>query len=352
MTGRAKNRSAAIKIICGAFILGIMLALPVSSVLAGQTLSTVRSTGVVRCGISEEMAGFSYKDKAGRPQGFNVDFCRAVAVAALGNGEKTTFRPLSPSSRFPVLLSGSIDLLAHTATVTFGREVGIGVEFAGTYFYDGQTFMVPRKSRVKRIEDLKGVTICVEKGTTSQLNLEYAFQARGLTFKPLVFDSLTEVTGAFFGGKCQAYTADRSNLAAVRSTAPGGPDRFQVLNFSISKEPIGPVVRRGDEEWLTLVRWVLFALIEAEERGVTRSNVRALQKKASDPALRSFLNTSGQLGKSIGLKADWVSDVIAEVGNYGEIYERHFGRQSALKIERGLNNLWNRGGLLYAPPFQ
>ena len=319
---------------------------------AGTTLSAVRSSGVVRCGVSEEMAGFSYKDKAGRWQGFSVDFCRAVAEAALGDGEKVSVRPLSPASRFPVLLSGSIDLLAHTATVTFGREVGIGVEFAGIYFYDGQTFMVPRKNKVKRIENLKGATICVEKGTTHLTNLEHAFGSRGLPYKTLVFDTLPEVTAAFFGGKCRAFTADRSNLAGVRLGAPGGPGQYDIMAGAISKEPLGTAVRRGDEEWLTLVRWVLYALIEAEERGVTQKNVKELQKTTKDPGLRWFLDSSGELGKSIGLRPDWVAGVISRTGNYGEIYERHLGGKSVLKIERGLNRLWKSGGLLYAPPFQ
>ena len=336
-------------------IIAVVLAAVLAAVLpasAGITLSAVRSSGVVRCGISEEMAGFSYKDKAGRWQGLSADFCRAVAAAALGDGEKVSFRPLSPASRFPVLLSGSIDLLAHTATVTFGREIGIGVEFAGIYFHDGQTFMVPRKSKIKRVENLKDATICVQKGTTHLTNLENTFGNRGLPYKTLVFDSLPEVTGAFFGGKCRALTADRSNLAGLRLSAPGGPDQYDILSGAISREPLGPAVRRGDEEWLTLVRWVLFALIEAEERGVTQGNVRALQKKTKDPGLRWLLNSSGELGKSIGLKPDWVADVISRTGNYGEIYERHLGGKSALKMERGLNRLWNKGGLLYAPPFQ
>lgn len=298
------------------------------------------------------MAGFSYRDKAGRWQGFSVDFCRAVASAALGSGEKVNFRPLNPQNRFPVLLAGSIDLLAHTATVTFGREVGIGVEFAGIYFYDGQTFMVPQKSKIKRMADLKGATICVQKGTTHLANLENAFGNRGLPYKTLVFDSLPEVAGAFFAGKCRAFTADRSNLAGALISAPGGQGRYDIMAGAISKEPLGPAVRRGDEEWLALVRWTLYALIEAEELGVTRKNARELQKTAKDQGLRWFLARSGELGKSIGLKPGWAADVISEVGNYGEMYERHFGRQSAVKIERGQNRLWSRGGLLYAPPFE
>ena len=348
-----KAGSNVLRTISIALTLVITGTLNASPALAGATLDKVRSMDVVRCGVSEEMAGFSYKDGSVRWQGFTVDFCRAVAAAVLGNAEKVTLVPLTPSSRFPVLLSGRIDLLAHTATVTFGREAGIGVLFAGIYFYDGQTFMVPRKGkRVRKIEDLNRATICVQKGTTHQANLENTFRARRLSYKPLVINSLPDVAQALFSGQCQAYTADRSDLAAVLLSAPGGPDRFEILPGSISKEPLGPAVRRGDDEWFTLVRWVLFAIIEAEERGVTSKNVRALQKKTDDPALHWFLNSSGQLGKPLGLKPDWVADIVAQVGNYGEIYERNLGSRSGLKIERGLNRLWTKGGLLYAPPFE
>jgi general L-amino acid transport system substrate-binding protein len=334
------------------WLLVIAAWLPSPRAFAGGTLEKVRSTRMVRCGVPEELPGFSYHDPSGRWQGFTADFCRAVAVAALGDAEKATFVALTPSSRLPVLLSGRIDLLAHNATATFGREAGIGVLFAGTYFYDSQAFMVPRNSKIQKIENLKGATICVEKGTTHQKNLEDIFRARKLTYKPLVLDSLAEMKEAFFSGRCRACTEDRSRLAALRLSAPGGPGRFDIVLEKISKEPLGPAVRRGDDEWFTLVRWVLYALIEAEERGVTRKNVQTLQKKTDDPSLQWFLNSSGQLGKSLGLKPNWAADVVAQVGNYGEIYERNLGGGSALKIERGLNDLWTRGGLVYAPPFQ
>lgn len=333
-------------------VFGIMLVLNLSLAEAGQTINKIRSTGLVHCGISEETAGFSFKDKNGRWQGLSVDFCRAVATAVLGNGEKVTFVPLITSSRFPVLLSGKIDLLAHITTMTFGREAGIGVRFPGVYFYDGQTFMVPRKSKIRKIENMNRAIICVKKGATHKANLEIAFQAKGLTYKPLVIDSLPEMKEAFFSGRCEVYTGDRSVLAGVQSSVPGGLNQFQILSENISKEPLGPVVRSDDEEWFALVRWVLLALVEAEERGVTSKNVRTLQKTSSDPGLSQFLNYSGNLGKGLGLKPEWVADVIAQVGNYGEIYERNFGDQSSLKIERGLNRLWTKGGLLYAPPFQ
>jgi general L-amino acid transport system substrate-binding protein len=323
-----------------------------SPTLAGPTLDKVRSAGVVRCGVAEEMAGFASKDGSGRWEGFTVDFCRAVAVAALGDAEKVVFTPLTPASRFPVLLSGKIDLLSHTATLTFGREAGIGVLFAGTYFFDGQTFMVPLKSKVKSFEDLKDATICVEKGTTHLPNLENTFRSRKLTYKPLILSSLPELTKAFFAGQCQAYSADRSQLKTTLLSTAGGAAKYRILAEGISKEPMGPAVRRDDDEWFTLVRWVLYALIEAEERGVTSKNVGTLRQKADDPGLHWFLNSSGKLGKSLGIKPDWAAEIVAQVGNYGEIFERNIGSQGPLKIERGFNRLWMKGGLLYAPPFQ
>jgi general L-amino acid transport system substrate-binding protein len=335
-----------------ACLLTVTAVLTTSPAPAGETLARVRSNNEIRCGVTEQLLGFSYKDEAGRWRGFNVDFCRAVAAAVLGDSEKVSFMPLSAPNRFPTLLSGRIDLLAHTTTWTFGREAGIGLEFPGIYFYDGQTFAVPADQGIQRIEDLNDMTICVEKATTYQSNMADTLGKRGIPYTPVVVDSQEELIASLRAGKCQACTAERSVLAALRAGSPQGVKRFKILSDEISKEPLSPAVLHGDDQWITLVRWVLFALIEAEERGVTMANARALQKETADPQLRWFLNSCGQHAKSLGLKPDWVADVIAAVGNYGEIYERNFGSASALKIERGLNRLWNKGGLLYAPPFQ
>ena len=254
---------------------------------AGDTLAKIRATGEVRCGVSEDLRGFSQKDAQGRWTGLNVDFCRAVAAAALGDAEKVDFVPLRASARFLALKSGEIDLLLRNTTWTLEREVGLGVHFVGTLFYDGQTVMVPHDSKVSHIAELNGATMCIEKGTNHDENLTDYFRAHGLTYQPLILDSLAEVQEAFFAGRCQAYTSDLSQLAAVRAGAPGGPERFVILPELIAKEPLSPVVRRGDEEWFTLVKWVLFALIEAEERGVTRDNVRTLATTtgaSGDPA--------------------------------------------------------------------
>ncbi|MEJ5329317.1 MAG: amino acid ABC transporter substrate-binding protein [Desulfobaccales bacterium] len=319
---------------------------------AGQTLETVRANRVVRGGVGEDLPGFSQKNKAGSWQGFDIDFCRALAAAVLGHPDQVSFVPVTYANRFPVLLSGKIDVLLHTTTYTFKREAAIGVHFAGVMYYDGQAFLVPKKSGLRQPADLNGATICVGKRTTHGENLAEYFEARGWTYKPLAFESLPEMTAAFFGGRCQALTLDRSQLAAVRAMAPGGASEYDLLPETISKEPLGPVVRRGDDEWLSLVKWVLYALIEAEERGVTQANARTLLAITPDPALRTFLASDGLSEKSLGIAPGWVVRVIEAVGNYGEIFERHFGSQSGLNLERGPNRLWTQGGLMYAPPFR
>jgi general L-amino acid transport system substrate-binding protein len=348
-----KRARSGLVIVQAAACLWIALNLLSPSAGAGETLNRVRENGFVRCGVTEQLLGFSFLDEQGQWRGFNIDFCRAVAAAALGNAEQVSFTPLSAPNRFPALLSGRIDLLAHTATWTFGREAGIGIDFPGIYFYDGQTFAVSTGTiNANGIEDLNAMTICVEKGTTYGTNMADVFKGRGIQYTPLVLDSKKELGEAFRGGRCQALTAERTVLAALQAAMPNGAERYTILPGAISKEPLAPAVRRGDDEWTKLIRWVLFALIEAEELGVTRANVRTLQKETTDPALQWFLNSCGQRGKSLGLKPDWVAEVISAVGNYGEIYERNFGGGSGLNIERGLNRLWNQGGLLYAPPFQ
>jgi general L-amino acid transport system substrate-binding protein len=275
-----------------------------------------------------------------------------VAAAALGDAEKVDFVPLRASARFVALKSGEIDLLLRNTTWTLEREVGLGVQFVGTLFYDVQTVMVPHNSKVSRIAELNGATICMEKGTNHNENLIDYFRARELTYQPLILDSLAEVKGAFFAARCQAYTSDGSHLAAVRVGAPGGPENFAILPEIIAKEPLSPVVRRGDEEWLTLIKWVLFVLIGAEEYGVTRENVRTLVTTTTDPALLRRLGLSSVAGKALGINADWGMQIVSSVGNYGEMFERNLGGQSTLRLERGFNRLWTQGGLLYAPPFQ
>jgi general L-amino acid transport system substrate-binding protein len=330
----------------------LALGLLPSAARVGDTFAKIRATGKVRCGISENLRGFAEKDAQGRWAGLNVDFCRAVAAAVLEDAEKVDFVPLRASARFLALKSGEIDLLLRNTTWTLEREAGLGVHFVGTLFYDGQTVMVPHDSKVSHIAELNGVTICLEKGTNHDANLTDHMRARGLTYQPLMLDSLAEVQEAFFTGRCQAYTSDLSQLAAVRAAAPGGLERFTILPELLAKEPLSPVVQRGDEEWSTLVQWVLFALIEAEERGVTRENVRTMATTTAPPAIQRLLGVSGGFGKAFGISNDWVVRIVGSVGNYGEMFERNLGRQSALQLERGLNRLWTQGGLMYAPPWQ
>ena len=314
------------------------------SATAGETLTDIKARGFVRCGVSEGIAGFSAKGSSGRWAGLDADFCRAVAAAALGDVEKVTFVPLRASARFPALQLKAIDLLARNTTWTLDREAGLQVHFAGILFYDGQGFMVPAGSRVKSITQLDGATICVEKGTTHERNLADYSAANRIRVTPLVIDSATGVVDAFFAGRCGAYTSDSSQLAAARLLAPGGRS-FLIFPERISKEPLGPVVRRGDDDWLSLVRWVLFALVAAEEKGITKATART-------PDLGRALRTDSDVARALGTDPDWALRAVESVGNYGEIFERNLGNQSPLKLERGLNRLWTQGGLMYPPPMR
>jgi general L-amino acid transport system substrate-binding protein len=318
---------------------------------AGEVLTGVRSKGAVRCGVSDGLLGFSLKEPNGRWSGLDADFCRAVATAALGNPEKVVFVPLITSARFLALRTGQIDLLARHTTWTFGREVGLGLHFAGILYYDGQGFMVTRKSGIGKIDNLNGATICVEAETTSEENLDNYFRTRGWKYQPVLVKSLAEAMAAFSAERCRAYTSDRGQLASARVTAPTG-GAYVILPGEIAKEPLGPAVLRGDEEWFTLVKWVFFTLVAAEEYGITRDNVQAKQQQGTDLMLKDFFAASERYSKALGVKPDWAAKTVESVGNYGEIFERNLGAQSALKLERGLNRLWTRGGLMYAPPFR
>lgn len=318
---------------------------------AGATLDRVRSKKVMRCGVSEGLTGFSIQDPSGRWTGMDADFCRAVA-AAVGQDVKVEFLPLTASARFVALQMKKIDLLSRSTTWTLGREVFLAVQFAGVFYFDGQAFMVMRKSGIKRAQQLKGATICVRKGTTTEMNLADYSNEKALNLKPLVLDTQDEADKALFAGRCKAYTSDYSILASERLAAPGGAGEYVILPERISKEPTGPVVRRGDEEWFRLVKWVLFALIEAEERGITRENAATMKKTAKDPAVRRLLGTEGGFGKALGTDNDWALRAIEASGNYGEIFERNLGRQSTLKLDRGHNRLETKGGLMWAPPFR
>jgi general L-amino acid transport system substrate-binding protein len=337
-----------IKILFPAAVLfTVMWAMP--SPAADDTLAQVKARGTLRCGVSQGNVGFSTKDASGHWSGLEVDFCRAVAAAVFGDAKKVTFVPLRASERFPALKSNVIDLLARATAWTLSREATLKVHFPGILFYDGQGFMVPAADGVKSLGQLNGTTICVEKGTTHERNLTDHFAAQGLSVKPLVIDSATEVADALFSGRCKAYTSDISQLAGARLRAPAG-QTFDILPEHISKEPLGPVVRSSDDGWLTLVRWVLFALIAAEENSITRDNVREIRETTRHPALRRALGADGGFGSILGTDQNWALHAVESVGNYGEMFERNLGVHSPLHLERGLNRLWTEGGLMYAPP--
>ncbi len=317
---------------------------------AGEILDGVKSREQLRCGVSEGIPGFSEQDADGRWRGFEVDFCRAVAAAVLGDANKVEFVPLRASARFPALQSRKIDLLLNNTTWTLTREAVLKVQFPGILFYDGQGFMVPGDANITTIADLDGATICVEKGTTHRRNLAAYFNAHGGSVKPLVIDSATEAAQAFFAGRCRAYTSDAAQLAGMRLHAPKDRQDFVILPERISKEPLSPVVWRGDPEWTTVVRWVLNILILAEEYGVTRHNLDAVIVENKNPLVQRSADERDLLVRSLGVSPGWGIRVLRAVGNYSEMYERNVGRDSPLKIERGLNRLWNQGGLHYAPP--
>lgn len=317
---------------------------------AGEVVSNIQRRGELRCGVSEGIVGFSEKNKQGQWQGLDVDFCRAVAAAVLGDPQKVRFVPLKASNRFPALISRQIDLLVRNTTWSFVREARLNLVFPATLFYDGQAFLVASSSGIQSVANLDQKTICIEKGTNHQENLDNYFERHGWSAQPLVIDSVTEIATAFFTGRCVAYTADASQLAAVLSQAPGSLKDWKILPEHISKEPLAPVVLNDDPSWATLVRWVLFAQLAAEEQGITRSNVD--QRLASLPSgFKSILNGDDvQLAAALGVKPDWFRQVILAVGNYGEMYDRNVGKESVLQIDRGLNRLWTEGGLMYAPP--
>lgn len=317
---------------------------------AGQILDSVKARDQLRCGVSEGIPGFSEQDGSGRWRGLDADFCRAVAAALLGDAEKVKFVPLRSSTRFPALQARKIDLLVRNTTWTLTREALLQVQFPAVLFYDGQAFMVAKSSGITRLADFREGTVCVGKGTTHEGNLADHARIHGLAWQPLVIDSAPAVAEAFFAGRCQAYTTDAAELAAMRLRAPGGADGFVILPERISKEPLGPVVQGDDPQWTSLVRWVLFALVLAEEHGVTQANVETKVREFGGATGLLLSGHDRRLARALGAQDDWVIRAVRAVGNYGELYERNLGAASELRIERGLNRLWSDGGLMYAPP--
>ena len=333
-----------------AFALAMTGVSGMASAQAPKTLDAVKARGTLNCGVGTGLAGFGQPDDKGAWTGLDVEFCRAIAAAIFNDPLKVTFKPLSAKERFTALQSGEVDVLARNSTWTLSRDSALGLRFVGTNFYDGQGFMVKKSLGVKSAKELKGASVCVQTGTTTELNLADFFRTNKLEYKPVVFEKNDEVVAAYDANRCDAFTTDSSGLYAERLRMKN-PDDNIVLPEIISKEPLAPAVRQGDDQWFTIVRWVHFAMLNAEELGVTQANV-AEMTKSLNPDVKRMLGTEGDFGKSIGLDNDWVVKIVKAVGNYGESYERNVGSGSRLKIDRGLNKQWNQGGLQYAPPIR
>jgi len=316
----------------------------------GPTLSIVRQRDALICGSHPGAPGFSVLDSQGVTRGLDADTCRAIAAAVLGDANKARFVVLSSQARLPALQSGQIDVLPRTTTWTHTRDTANGLNFTAVTFYDGQGFLVRRSANVQRARDLAGATICVTSGTTNELNLADWARSNNVAVQPLVFDQNEETRNAYISGRCDALTTDASQLAGIRS-ALRDPNEHVILPDIISKEPLSPAVRHGDDQWFDIVRWTIFALIEAEELGVTQANVDEMLN-SQNPAIRRLLGTSGDHGPLMGLDRRWAYNAIKAVGNYGEIFERNLGRLSPIGLQRGVNDLWTRGGLMYAMPIR
>ncbi len=315
------------------------------------TLDDVKARGKLLCGVNPGLQGFAAKAADGSWTGFDVDFCKAVAAAVLGDAAKVEFVPVNAQERFDKLKSGAIDLLARNTTWTMERETNTGIRFVGVSYHDGQGFIVKKLLGVNTALNLTGAAICFLSGTTTQANVEDFFREKEMNFVPITFDNIDDLVKAFNESKCDTYTADLSQLYAIRLKL-ANPDGSIVLPDVISKEPLGPAVRQGDEQWFNIVRWTLFALINAEESEIKAATVDGLKAQSKNPGVRRILGLEGAFGEGLGLDANWAARAIQASGNYGEIFERNLGKGSVLTIERGINAQWNAGGLLYAPPIR
>jgi len=316
---------------------------------AGATLDNVKKKGFVQCGISDGLPGFSFADAKGNFHGFDVDVCRAVAAAVLGDSNKVKYTQLTAKERLTALQSGEVDMLSRSTTWTSSRDGGMGILFTSVAYYDGQGFLVNKKLGVNSAKELDGATFCIQAGTVTELNLADYFRSNGMKFTPITFDTSDESFKALESGRCDVLTTDQSQLYGQRLKL-SVPDDFIVLPEVISKEPLTPAVRRGDDEWFTVVRWSLAAMLNAEELGITSKNVGEMIKSSKNPDIARLLGTEGTLGKDLNLPNDWAAKIVAQVGNYGESFDRNLGAGSDLKIKRGLNALWTQGGLQYGPP--
>jgi general L-amino acid transport system substrate-binding protein len=322
-----------------------------AGVAAADTLGDVKARGNLNCGVSTGLAGFSAPDANGEWQGFDVAVCRAVAAAVVGDPAKVKFTPLTAQTRFSALASGEIDVLSRNTTWTFSRDADLGFTFVGVNYYDGQGFMVPKALGVSSAKELSGATVCIQTGTTTELNLADYFRKNNMQYEPVPIESNAEAQQQYLAGACDVYTTDASGLASTRATF-ANPDDHILLPEIISKEPLGPLVRQGDDKWADIVRWTLNALIAAEEYGITSANIEELAKGTENPEINRILGKEGDLGAMIGLDAAWAHRAIAANGNYGEIFAATIGESTPIGLARGLNAQWTQGGLQYSPPFR
>jgi general L-amino acid transport system substrate-binding protein len=338
--------TAKLKLAC---LAGALVATASTTAFAGARVDAIKARGELICGVNTALGGFSIADSTGKWVGLDVDVCRAVAATLLGDGNKVKFVPLNAQQRFTALQSGEVDVLSRNTTWTLTRDTQLGLNFAATTYYDGQGFMVPKALNVTSAKQLAGASVCVQPGTTTELNLADYFRANNMQYKPVVIENIAEVNAAFFAGRCDALTTDASGLASVRKNDAKNPDDYVILPDIISKEPLGPAVAQGDDQWTDIVKWTVFALLEAEEYGITQANVEEMAKTSTNPNIKRILGATPGMGKALGVDEDWVVKAVKSVGNYGEVWTRNI---TPLGLPRGVNNLWNKGGLMYAPPIR
>jgi len=327
------------------------LTLGMATAASAATLDEVKQRGNLSCGVNVGLSGFSSPDENGDWQGLDVETCRAVSAAIFGDPDKVVFTPLTAKERFTALQSGEIDVLSRNTTWTATRDNSLGLNFTDTTFYDGQGFMVAKDLGIEGLEDLDGASICIQSGTTHELNLADYFPSRGIDINTVTFDTPDQTASGFASGRCDVLTSDTSQLSALRLQLPE-PDSVEILTQLISKEPLGPVVRQGDDQWLDIIKWTVYAMINAEELGVTSDNVEEMKNDPPNPQVARLLGGDGNYGEQMGLGNDWAFNIIAQVGNYGEVFASTVGEDSPLGISRGMNALWNEGGILYAPPIR
>ena len=338
------------KLLKRSLVIALAAVMLVSGLAVAGTLEDVKAKGSISVGVNEGLFGFAMPNEKGVWKGLDVETARAISIAVFGSPDKLKFVPLTAKTRFTALQSGEIDVLTRNATRTLSRETALGLNFVQVNYYDGQGFLVPKKLGVKSAMELDGATVCVLPGTTTELNAADFFRKNGMKMKPVVIESTPELAKAFFAGRCDALTSDASQLAGTRAIAPNPAD-YMILPEIISREPLAPAVRHGDDQWFDIVNFSVSALIEAEYLGITSKNVDKMMK-SNDPKVQRFLGVSAGNGKALGLSEKWAYNIIKELGNYGEIFERNIGVNTPLKLERGLNALWTEGGLMYTPPFK